>query len=83
MEWVKTHPCWHCERPGRSDPHHLRNPGHTRRFQDVENIVPLCRSCHTIIQTNPEYERSLHDRMKAEAVRLYGVFLLSKKQNLG
>jgi len=44
-QWCREQPCWVCNRPPPSDPHHVvsRGAGGTD-----EHTVPLCRTCHTL-----------------------------------
>jgi len=69
LKWVSSKPCWFCKKPW-SDPHHLENKGHTRRYQDFDNVINLCRDCHNKMHDKPLEENKILDKMKKEAVRL-------------
>lgn len=51
LDYVKTLPCCHCGGPGR-DPHHLMVKGTSGMGMVASDIaaVPLCRSCHDMVQ---------------------------------
>ena len=51
LDYIKTLPCCHCQRPGQ-DPHHLmvKEVGGIGITTPDIAAVPLCRICHTMIQ---------------------------------
>jgi len=75
--FVRSLPCWYCNDPRGSDPHHLTVDDKQRRAVDIENLLPLCRRCHDWFKFDPKgvrEERRLMPLMKEEAVRIYKVF---------
>jgi hypothetical protein len=47
-EYIREQWCCCCGAPG-SDPHHVKSRG--AGGQDENNLVPLCRTCHTSVHT--------------------------------
>lgn len=70
LAYIRTKPCVYCGLSP-AEPHHLHvfNEKHTRRWADICNTVPLCRSCHNEIHKNPALESK--DNYKRKAVKLY------------
>ena len=56
LAWIRQQPCWHCEAPPPSDPHHIKGLGHFSgtglKAPDIAT-VPLCRRCHTDMHNFP------------------------------
>jgi hypothetical protein len=69
LAWVRGRKCHFCESV-ETNPHHLRNNPHSRRFVDKGNVVPLCFKHHREIHDCPAYERLHHELMKIEALIL-------------
>ena len=57
LAWVRTLPCYTCEAPPPSDPHHIKGVGKFSgtglKAPDVLTI-PLCRRCHEHIHSFPK-----------------------------
>lgn len=47
IEWLRLRPCGVCSESPPSDPHHVRTRAAGGGTE--ENVVPLCRVCHTKI----------------------------------
>lgn len=47
LEKFRHGPCEHCGKVGRTDPHHVYAKGNECRLDIRENLVALCRRCHT------------------------------------
>ena len=70
LQWLKTHQCFWCNRPG-VDPHHLTIEGQTRRSRDAGNAIPLCRSCHSTMHDKPMLEKQYMETFKLKAQELW------------
>ena len=70
MEWVSTLPCVICNRPGQSDPHHVRIFGNAGTGQKPDDCwcIPLCREHHNEIHSIGMY--SFQERHNVLMVKL-------------
>lgn len=48
LDLVRKQRCFICHRAGPSDPHHIKTRGAGGQ-NELRNIIPLCRICHTKI----------------------------------
>ncbi len=57
LELTRQLDCVLCYHPPPNDPHHLRSRG-AGGTDEIENLVPLCRKCHTAIHTTGIVEQA-------------------------
>lgn len=47
LKLIRLRPCWFCNSPGPSDPHHIRGRGTGSVKRNDFGTMPLCRDCHS------------------------------------
>ena len=58
LEWLREQPCCLCDRPPRSEPHHIYGSVHGMKSSDY-GAVPVCRECHNFYEQNPKENAGL------------------------
>ncbi len=67
--------CIGCEKRVAVDIHHLskRGMGSSKKKDTPENLVALCRGCHTFAEHNKEFNKIITERLNERITRrIYG-----------
>lgn len=80
LAFVRELPCLACKRNG-ADPHHIKSRG--AGGDDSGNVVPLCRTHHTMVHTYgmKAFESKFRINMKAFAGEIWKIYNLKTKKN--
>jgi len=67
--------CDYCQKNTDTEIHHLqkRQAGGSKKRDTVDNLVALCRSCHTMADYNKEFNQMVKEKLQEKLMRkIYG-----------
>jgi hypothetical protein len=75
LDYIRNKPCFLCNSPAPSDPHHQGYRGIGQKTDDTRT-VPLCRSCHTKFHSsNIDNKEEIIEDMEREMLKYLTDFL--------